>query len=62
MLQKLNTLKYMEVFMEKNKPEDTTKYGEFISSFDKWTTPEKAKEKAAHLENVTKKKSGKVER
>ena len=48
--------------MEKNKPEDTTKYGEFISSFDKWTTPEKAKEKAAHLENVTKKKSGKVER
>ena len=42
--------------MDNNKVEDTTKYGEFISSFDKWTPSKVLKEKAKHLENVTKKK------
>lgn len=35
--------------------EDTTKYGEFISSFDAWLTFEGQKERANHLENNTKK-------
>lgn len=33
--------------------EDSTKYGEFISSFHEWVPPEKQKEKAHELENVT---------
>lgn len=35
--------------------EDTTKYGEFISSFFAWVPPEKQKEKANELDNMTKK-------
>ncbi len=35
--------------------EDTTKYGEFISSYFAWITLEKQKETAKELENVTKK-------
>lgn len=34
--------------------EDTTQYGEFISSFHQWITPEKQKEKARYLAQVTK--------
>jgi len=33
--------------------EDSTKYGEFISSFHEWVPPEKQKEKSHELENVT---------
>ena len=34
--------------------EDTTQYGEFISSFHQWITPEKQREKARYLAQVTK--------
>lgn len=40
----------MEVFME----EDTTKYGEFISSYFAWITLEEQKRVASRLENMTK--------
>ncbi len=36
--------------------EDTTKYGEFISSYFAWTTLENQKEIVDKLENITKKK------
>lgn len=36
--------------------EDSTKYGEFISSFFTWNTLEGQKEKVKNLENMTKKK------
>ena len=32
--------------------EDTTKYGEFVSSFFEWMTPEEQKRRAKHLENL----------
>ena len=35
--------------------EDSTKYGEFISSFFDWHTLEQQKKKAEKLENITKK-------
>ena len=35
--------------------EDTTNYGEFISSYFAWLTLEKQKEETAKLENITKK-------
>ena len=35
--------------------EDTTKYGEFISSYFAWLTLEQQKEEADKLENITKK-------
>ena len=38
--------------------EDTTKYGEFISSFFAWNTLDGQKEKAKKLENLTKKENG----
>ena len=38
-------------FME----EDSTKYGEFISSYFAWITLERQKEEAEKLENITKK-------
>ena len=34
--------------------EDTTKYGEFVCSFDKWLPIEKQKKRAEMLANVTK--------
>ena len=37
------------------KLEDTTKYGEFISSFFTWQTLEKQKKRANELDNMTKK-------
>ena len=33
--------------------EDTTKYGEFISSFFEWNTSERQKKRAEKLENIT---------
>lgn len=33
--------------------EDVTKYGEFISSYFAWLTPEKQKKKANEIENMT---------
>ena len=36
--------------------EDTTKYGEFISSYFAWVPPEKQKEKANKLDKMTKEK------
>lgn len=33
--------------------EDVTMYGEFISSFDQWMTPDRQKKIARHLEEVT---------
>ena len=47
--------------MNKNKDnnikeeEDSTKYGEFISSFFSWITLDKQKKKAKELEDMTKK-------
>lgn len=47
--------------MNKNKDinikekEDSTKYGEFISSFFSWITLDKQKQKARDLEKMTKK-------
>ncbi len=34
--------------------EDVTMYGEFISSFDQWMTPDKQRERARYLAEVTK--------
>ena len=44
--------------MEKNKKwrrekEDATKYGEFISSYFAWKTPEEQREIANHLADIT---------
>lgn len=36
--------------------EDTTKYGEFITTYFAWTTLEKQKENAKEMENMTKHK------
>lgn len=36
--------------------EDTTKYGEFISSYFAWTTLEKQKENAKDMDKMTKRK------
>lgn len=40
---------------DKNFKEDSTKYGEFISSFFGWKTLDKQKEIAKKLEDITKK-------
>lgn len=34
--------------------EDTTQYGEFISSYFAWLTPEKQKRRAKEIDNMTK--------
>lgn len=34
--------------------EDVTQYGEFISSFHQWKTPDRQRTEARHLEEVTK--------
>ena len=39
--------------------EDTTKYGEFISTYFAWVSLPKQKEKVEELENITKKKEDK---
>ncbi len=33
--------------------EDVTKYGEFIASFDQWMTPDRQRQVAQHLEEVS---------
>lgn len=40
---------------DKFKKEDTTKYGEFISSYFGWLTLNEQKEKAKRLQDLTKK-------
>ena len=40
----------------KNEEEDSTKYGEFISSYFAWNTLDKQKEDAEKLSNITKDK------
>ncbi len=37
---------------EKGKIEETTQYGEFISSYFEWITPEEQKEKAKKLQDL----------
>lgn len=39
-----------------NLDEDTTKYGEFVSSYFAWLTLEKQKDKANQMDKMTKKK------
>lgn len=39
--------------------DDTTKYGEFVSSYFAWTGLERQKKRAEKLENVTKKEKNK---
>ena len=34
--------------------EDTTMYGEFISSFDQWTTIDNQRKRVRHIEEVSK--------
>ena len=34
--------------------EDTTKYGEFVTSYFAWLTPDKQKQKAESMEKITK--------
>ncbi len=34
--------------------EDVTKYGEFVSSYFSWISPDKQKEKAKEMEDITK--------
>ena len=41
---------------KKEKAEDTTKYGEFISSYFGWVSQEQQKEIVEKLENITKNK------
>lgn len=40
----------------KEENEDTTKYGEFISTYFAWRTPEEQKKIVNKIENITKKK------
>ncbi len=49
------------ILMKKDEDEieDSTKYGEFVSSYFAWLTLEGQKEKADELNNITKKKSKK---
>lgn len=42
--------------------EDSTKYGEFVSSYFAWIPLPEQKEKAKRLENITKKENGEKER
>ena len=41
--------------------EDTTKYGEFVSSYFAWLTLDRQKKTAKRLENITKEDSNKLE-
>ena len=47
------TKKMKEEIGEIEEYEDVTKYGEFISSYFAWLTPEKQKQKAKNMENMT---------
>ena len=52
------------VFKTKNNKleEDTTEYGEFISSFDSWLTLEEQKRNADYLANLDKERKKEFER
>jgi hypothetical protein len=41
--------------MELDDKEDKTKYGEFVSSYFGWVSPEKQKDRVDELEKITKK-------
>ena len=41
--------------MEKDKKENTTKYGEFVSSYFGWVTPKQQKDRVEELEKITQK-------
>lgn len=43
----------------KKEKEDTTKYGEFISSYFGWVSMDKQKDRVEELENITKKEENK---
>ena len=47
------TKKMKEEIGSLEETEDVTKYGEFVSSYFAWLTPEKQKEKADDIENMT---------
>jgi hypothetical protein len=40
---------------DKREKEDATKYGEFVSSYFGWVSPEKQKDRVEELEKITKK-------
>lgn len=40
---------------DKREKEDATKYGEFVSSYFGWVSPEKQKDRGEELEKITKK-------
>ena len=42
--------------------EDTTKYGEFISSYFAWVAPEKQKENVERLEKITSKNNRNIKK
>ena len=44
----------MNTNQEEEDVEDTTKYGEFISSYFAWLPPEKQKQRAKEINNMTK--------
>ena len=44
-----------KINVDKNEnEEDVTKYGEFISSYFAWLTPERQKKRAKEIDNMTK--------
>ena len=44
-----------EIHVDKNENiEDVTKYGEFISSYFAWLTPERQKKRAKEIDDMTK--------
>lgn len=53
---KEKNLDNLDEYDDKFNVEDTTKYGEFISSYFAWIPPEKQKEKANKLDKMTKDK------
>lgn len=50
------TIKMKEEIGNLEEMEDVTKYGEFVSSYFAWLTPDKQKKKANEIENMTDKK------
>ena len=45
----------MQKDKKEHKKEDTTKYGEFVSSYFEWITPDEQRQKAKELEQLGKK-------
>ncbi len=46
--------------MDEEKQEDSTKYGEFVCSFNQWLPLDKQKEQAKKMVKVTRKNSDKL--